>query len=282
MTAPDLDPQLSASMRRVILQHAGEKPGRAQSSRRLATILGTVALISGVATATVVIVVAGLPGFTTPPPVASTPTTSATATPTPTPTPAPSSTPSPTPTATSEPTPTTPAIDPTDPSTWIIGFGGVGPVTLGASLEDQRQQLSGFGDITAPDCVGRYLDLAAPSGFSFLFVGGQEQPTQTAAITFGNGGSPLADDRGRTPKTPEGIGIDSTKDELLAAYPDIELTGMYQSDAYPYYGLTDGNGGWIVFGIINDEVSTIQIANEADVPIENRSVKTIPSERCPA
>jgi hypothetical protein len=275
MTGQDLDPQLSASMRRMIIQHARKHPGRSRSPRQLATIVGSIALLTGVAATAVAIVVAGLPNSVPAPPIANTPTSIATDTPLPT------STPSPTPTPTISPTPSSPEIDPTDPSTWIIGFDGVGPVHLGSTLEDQRQRLPAFEDITDPLCVAGYLDLEAPSGFALRFVSGPDQ-SDTAAITFGNGGSTLADDRATTPKTAEGIGIDSTKDELLAAYPDIELTGVYQSDDYPYYGITDGSGGWIVFALIDDEVSRIQIANEAVLPIENVSVKTMPSERCPA
>ncbi|MCS5723948.1 hypothetical protein N1028_19280 [Herbiconiux sp. CPCC 203407] len=162
-----------------------------------------------------------------------------------------------------------------------MGFDGVGPVQLGSPLEDQRQLLPVFEDITDPLCVAGYLDLRAPSGFALRFVSGPDQPV-TAAITFGNGGSRSADDRATTPTTAEGIGIGSTKDELLTAYPDIELTGTYQSDDYPYYGITDGTGGWIIFALIDDEVSRIQIAHEDVLPIENVSVKTMPSERCPA
>jgi hypothetical protein len=283
MTGPDLDPHLSASMRRTILHYARTDAARGRSPRRLAAVLGSVALVIAAAATAVVIIVAGLPN-SAPPPVAVTPTNSAAPRPTPTatPTPDPSSTPTPTATATTPTAPPPTAADAAEPSTWIIGFDGVGPVTLGSSFEEQQQKLSAFDDITDPSCVAGYLDLEAPSGFTVRFVSAPDSSAVTAAITFGNGGSSLADDRATTPRTPEGIGIDSTKDELFAAYPGIEQTGMYQSEDYPYYGITDGTGGWIVFALIDDEVSTIQIADDAVLPIENVSVKTIPAERCPA
>ncbi|WP_291046397.1 hypothetical protein [Herbiconiux sp.] len=280
MTGQDLDPQLSASMRRTILQHARTSPRRSRSPRHWATILGSIALLTGVAATATAIIVTGLPNSVPAPPVANTPTSTATTSPPPptsTPTPAPATTPPPTPTL----PPAPPQVDATDPSTWIIGFDGVGPVELGSSLEEQRQLLPAFDDITDPLCVTGYLDLQAPSGFALRFVSAPDGPV-TAAITFGNGGAEGADDRAITPTTAEGIGIGSTEDELLTAYPDIELTGTYQSDDFPYYGITDGTGGWIVFALIDDRVSRIQIAHENTLPIENVSVKTMPSERCPA
>jgi hypothetical protein len=164
----------------------------------------------------------------------------------------------------------------------VIRFDGVGPVSLGVPMDDQRQVLPDFTDITDPSCTEYYLDLAARSGFSVLMLDGAQQPRTTAGVTFGNGGGTGPETSATTPRTPEGIGIDSTLDELLATYPGIEKTGMYQSEDYPYYGITDGQGAWIVFAIIQGKVSTIQIATEAMLPPENGSVKTIPSERCPA
>ena len=263
--------------------------------RRRAVIVGIIALAVAVVVAIVVVVTVVQPG-STPTAGSATPGASASQTPRPTPsrtsTPASTASPSPTPTpAPTAPAPTDPAapqapagpaMDPSDPSTWIIRFDGVGPVSLGVPMNDQRQVLPDFTDINDPSCTEYYLDLEAPSGFSVLMLGGPQQPRSTVGVTFGNGGGTGPETRETTPRTAEGIGIDSTLDELLATYPGIEKTGMYQSDDYPYYGLTDGQGAWIVFGIIKGKVADIQIATEAVLPPENVSVKTIPSERCPA
>lgn len=279
MTERDVDPDLP-------------NEGRVRARRRLAVLAGSIALAAGAVATAAAIVIAGLPTSPAASPVAISSTASAgpTQTPHPTQTSTPTTTPTPTPTPTATPAPSpapvaeppAPVEDPADPSTWVIRFTGVGPVTLGTSFDEQRQLLPAFDDVTDPLCVSGQLAVQAPSGFRMLFVGGGDQPTSTAAITFGKNGATPTDDGSMTPRTAEGIGIDSTKDELFAAYPDIELTGMYHSEDYPYYGLTDGDGGWIVFALIHDEVSSIQIANEAVLPFENRSVKTVPSERCPA
>ncbi|MEF2978015.1 hypothetical protein [Subtercola sp. YIM 133946] len=82
----------------------------------------------------------------------------------------------------------------------------------------------------------------------------------------------------------DGVGpakLGSALGEQPGELQGIEQTGGY-GEAFPYFGATDGSGGWIVFGIVDDEVDTIQVANEAALPIENRSVKTLPAERCPA
>jgi hypothetical protein len=198
----------------------------------------------------------------------------------------PSDTPSPssaTPSVAPTTPPSPPMADPSDPSVWLIDFDGVGPATLGRSFEEQRQTLPGFDDTTDSLCVDSYLRLQAPSGLPLLFVGSEEQSGATAAIELSSTGSTVTDLRQASPKTAAGIGLGSSEQELLAAYPGIEQTGGYiDPEAFPYYGLTDGNGGWIVFGIIDHVVDRIQVANEADLPIGNRSVKTLPGERCPA
>ena len=270
-------------MRPTILKHDRTNPERSRKARRRTVLVAGVAVIAVVAAAAVVLVVAGsqpsgsTSSVTQAPPTSTALGPSPTAPPSPTTTPIPTTTPAPT----APPAAPAPEDDPSDPRTWVIGFDGVGPVKLGTSLEEQRQLLPTLEDVTDPLCVPGYLDLVAPSGFTLRIVAGQNQPTTTAAITFGNG-SPIADDRASSPTTAEGIGIDSTRADLLATYPDIEKTGQYQSDDYPYYGMTDGSGGWIVFALIDDQVSTIQVANESVLPLENRTVMTIPSERCPA
>ncbi|WP_202563727.1 hypothetical protein [Agreia sp. COWG] len=153
---------------------------------------------------------------------------------------------------------------------------------LGSSFEEQQQILPTFTDITDPVCVATNRDLQAPTGLDIRFVGAPDQPTTTAAITFATDGSTLVGYQANAPRTASGIGIGSTREELLSTYPGIEKTGEYFSDDFPYYGLSDGSGGWIVFFIIDNRVSSIQIANESLIPVENRNVKTMPSERCPA
>ncbi|AGW42713.1 hypothetical protein O159_28370 [Leifsonia xyli subsp. cynodontis DSM 46306] len=183
---------------------------------------------------------------------------------------------SPTPT----PTPTNPPVavpDIADPTTWTIGFHGIGPIALGSSMERERQTLAAFSDNTDKLCVPGQLSLVDSEGFSVLLVGGVTDPSYTAAVIVGD----WSQDVPRGPTTEAGIGVGSSAERLLSAYPEIERTGSY-NDVTTYYGLADGGGGWIVFAIFENRVVSIQVANESNVPLENVSVRTMPSERCPA
>ncbi|AAT89969.1 hypothetical protein ATY41_03200 [Leifsonia xyli subsp. xyli] len=83
------------------------------------------------------------------------------------------------------------------------------------------------------------------------------------------------------PAAEAGIGVGSSAERLLSAYPEIQRTGSY-TDSTTYYGLHNGAGGWIVFAVFESRVVSVQVANESNVPAENGSVRTMPSERCPA
>ncbi|MGD8194595.1 hypothetical protein ACEXQB_008885 [Herbiconiux sp. P18] len=135
MTGPDLDPQLSASMRRTILAHARKSTGRKHSPRQMVTAAGSIALITGIAAAAAVIIVAGLPNLGTTPPIANAPTHSATASLTP------SAEPTPTPTPTTSATPTdTPPIEPERPS--VNGFDAR---EVYQACIDATPEITGFG-----------------------------------------------------------------------------------------------------------------------------------------
>ncbi|MGO4301439.1 hypothetical protein [Leifsonia sp. RAF41] len=268
---PTFDPRRKAAIRDLVVTNAAANPGRAGGRKRTALIVTLVLLAVSISGGTVAYALSN--GLLEPAPVVT-----ATATPTPTPT----ATLTPTPTATPTPTPTVaaPVQDPSDPSTWVIGFESVGPLELGTPFPAQHQAVPALTDITDSICVNEMARLRSPAGLSFTLVGAADGSGRTAAIEYGkfrNG----SEDRATGPKTAEGIGISSTIDELMAAYPAIVKTGSY-SDVVTYYGLTDGQGGWIVFCVINGTVADIQIGNEAVQPIGQGGVKTMPSERCPA
>ena len=93
-------------------------------------------------------------------------------------------------------------------------------------------------------------------------------------------GTPGADPRD-TPRSPEDIGIGSTFDELLGAYPSMEKT--YESpNGMTQYAVTDGRGGWIVFSVKDGLVDGFQVGNEMLRPLGMATVKVMPKEHCPA
>lgn len=267
---PTFDPRRKAAIRELVVDNAAAHPGRAGGRKRTALVATLVVLALTISGGSVAYALGT--GLLNPAPVAA---------PSPTPTPTATETPTPTPTPTPAATPTAPAQDPADPSTWMIGFDAVGPLSLGVPFRSQHDVVPTFADVTDSICVDLQDVLRSPSGFWFYNIGAADGSGQTATIEFGNLGSPGPDDRAVTPRTAEGIGIGSTRDELLAAYPGIQRTGGY-SDTVDYYGVTDDHGGWIVFAVMNEAVWSIQVGNEAVLPYGMGSVRAIPPEHCPA
>ncbi|MGA1835775.1 hypothetical protein VD659_02470 [Herbiconiux sp. 11R-BC] len=178
--------------------------------------------------ATIAIAVALLAGGCTAPAPSPTPTL-ASPTPTPTATAAPTATASPAPTPSATPaSPAAAAPDPADPSTWLIDFAGIGPMTIGTPLAEVQAAIALPVDQCLPNTawysVEGGADVAATAADGGLV---------SAALVEG-GGSPAA---GHSPTTAEGIGAGSTLAELQSAYPGI---GTHPSSVGDYWFVTDG------------------------------------------
>ncbi|MET3565305.1 hypothetical protein ABIC47_000776 [Leifsonia sp. 563] len=264
---PTFDPRRKAAIRELVVDNAAAHPGRAGGRKRTALVATLVVLALTISGGSVAYALGtGLIDLT--PAAAPSPTPTVTPTPTPTPTP------------TSTPIPAVPVQDPADPSTWVIGFDGVGPFKLEAPFDAQRAVAPTLKDVTEQICSASYLDLEATSDLVVRIAGSQDGGQRTAAIVLGISQPQLPQSQADSPKTSSGIGLGSTLDELEAAYP--ALTNTITVRGLPQYAITNGHGSWIVFSIAGGMVVDIQIADAADLPVENESVQTIPYERCPA
>jgi hypothetical protein len=96
--------------------------------------------------------------------------------------------------------------DPADSNSWIIDFTGIGPVSIGQDLD--QDSLTGFRDVTpSDDCI-----LAFDDGSTRLDLILEDYHRGVVwDITVSTPG----------PRTREGIGVGSSRSDLLSAYPDL-------------------------------------------------------------
>lgn len=182
----------------------------------------------------------------------------------PTPTGASSASTSPTPAA----TPTEdPAPDLSDPANWIIGFDSVGPLAIGQPIDAARAAASGYTEGEAFEgCSVAFLDRAAtPSlalpywaegGLAAILVRNQEQASGFASVDL----------YGASPKTSEGIGVGSTRDALLAAYPT--LTVLRDDGYFQVFSLAGPAGGFIVITVHEGIVDSLMVNTTGDFGFE--------------
>lgn len=274
---PRLDPVRAEGMRRMLVDSAaGSVP--APRAHRLPRPTRTALLVA--AAATVVVVGGGgavayslaHPGTGGGQAVAPVPTSSAQ----PLDPATPSSTPDPggivDPAGTASPTPLPTGVDTADPSSWIVTTAGIGPLTLGGSQKAAAVDAAAAYTVTAPgyDCP---VDFYSPKSGS----GAPELVTQAVTgdridlIMIGGLGTAAP---AETPKTPSGIGLGATKDELLATYPDIENLTVSSAGGAVFgqtYGIEDAQGRWLTFEL--DEKAQV---GEIDVSFTKGS----PGEFC--
>ncbi len=190
-----------------------------------------------------------LSGCVAEPAPAPAPTTSS-ASPVLTPSPTPTESPGPgagTPTPGAEPS--WPAYDPADPSTWTIDFSGIGPFTLGESLEEQA---AAFDGIPFDDCGNSAVASYSSPGVWFAASRSGDDSGDVVLVY-----ATTSQDQPGTPgpHTTAGIRSGDSIGALLAAYPGIRA---HMGALSPHYFLTDGST-WINFSVFGrDSVEEIQ------------------------
>lgn len=146
-------------------------------------------------------------------------------------------------TSTPAPEPTAePTVDPTDPAGWVIDFGHVGPIAVGAPIDGIPALMTAFTDATQEACP-YVLAYDAPGVPSIWLPDphGTGVIEQILIVGWGAAGETRTD----AVRTTAGIGIGSTLAELRAAYPQlIQNQGPYST---VIYGITDDAGHWINF-----------------------------------
>jgi hypothetical protein len=183
-----------------------------------------------------------------------------------------SATPAPGPTATMEPppavetapapppvTPEPVAVDPLDPGTWTIGYDEMAGLRLGDSLASFASA-AGLVPVDSPaDCPDGFWtgqgygdgSLNVSVYLAQLEVDGEDVPdplfTFAEVSTRGVADAPLEG----SPSTPEGIRLGSSEADLLAAYPDIQVTFTRYDDEQGLTTYVNGpvDGRFLVFQV---------------------------------
>jgi len=240
---PAFDSLRSRNIRSMIVSEAErDSSGGVGVSKRIVLLVSLIVAAVLVSTGGVALALTGkLPFIDQPiPPATSTSTPETTESPTPPP--------SPTPTPTES---QAPAIDLSAPQTWIIGDGSVGPLTLGQPRQDAAAVMTAFTKEPYQCDVDLY---ASTSSRMSIVLGPDAAGSSVDMILINSNYDPAAP----SPRTAEGIGLGSTVDEILAAYPNIQRP---DPRLYPTYSLVQADGTWIDFsiGVGTQTVSAITV-----------------------
>jgi hypothetical protein len=245
-------------MKTDVLKRADETMNEPARARRTHTrIVGiTIAIVSlivvgsaGAALATGII-----PSpFTSPEIPVTTSTPSPLITPTPTPTAA-----SATPAATSPAIPTTsPVDDPSDPTTWVIGFDHVGPAQLGMTPDELVTTVPSLTP-TDPDSFCLWRDFGTtPPLQSIRWEGPRGSDADPVSLLIVDGLS--VQSSSNSLRTDRGIGSGSSPADVKAAYPDVVTPENHRGNVI--MSATDQSGNVLQFWIDpnTDTVASIYV-----------------------
>lgn len=168
-----------------------------------------------------------------------------------------------------EPAPSDPAPDPTvtsappvndDPTSWIVGYEGVGPVLWGSSADDARASLLDFAEKPVEQCPALVVFESETLPNVWLVLGDDGTTVDQVVVTADSAGDIVS-----SPETAEGIGVGSSVDEVVAAYPDAEVAEVPVADTR--YSVTDETG-WINIVVRDGVVHEIVVRDEPAVSYE--------------
>ena len=160
----------------------------------------------------------------------------------------------------SAPAPTASSANPDDTASWTISYEGIGPVAWGQSSDEARASLGDFTEKLVEQCPDLLVFESETLPNVWLVLDGDGVTIDQVVVTADS-----ADAVSESPETAEGIGVGSTVDEVMAAYPDAEVAEEPVADTR--YSITDGSG-WINVVVRGGVVHEIVVRDEAAVSYE--------------
>lgn len=168
-----------------------------------------------------------------------------------------------------EPTPSDPAPEPTetsappvddDPASWIVGYEGIGPVLWGSPADEARESLADFSEKPLEQCPTLLVFESETLPNVWLVIGDDGTTVDQVVVTADSAG-----DIASSPQTAEGIGVGSSVDDVIDAYPEAEIAEVPVADTR--YSVTDG-AGWINIVVRDGIVHEIVVRDEPAVSYE--------------
>ncbi len=146
-----------------------------------------------------------------------------------------------------------------------MSSAGIGPVEIGEPFSAYEDQLDDDAREQLEWCPVLFLDEwddEVHEGWGMVAEGDSEDERVIAQIVVGEGGQNVAQ-----AATAEGVGLDSTADDVRAAYPSARRTEGEILDSPPPYNLViERDGVPIAFEISSDSDEVIGVAVGTEVP----------------